>query len=150
MALETVVLAIGPEEDEARVERMARTAVDVAGPAGATVEVLHVFEEDEFDSMATQLDYNFDEDATPDAVAARLSSVKRIVDQLESAEVEYAVAGALGEYGPLIVREAEDYGADLVVVGGEKQSPTGKALFGSTAQHVLLNAHCPVVFVKNA
>lgn len=146
--LERVLLAIGPEEDERRLERLAETTVDVVGGSGATVELLHVFTEEEFDRMAAQLDYDFESDATPDEVASRLSSVRNVGDQLAAADVDYAVSGAVGEYGPLIVDEATTHDVDMVVVGGRKQSPAGKAMFGSTSQHVLLNAPCPVVFVK--
>lgn len=146
MAIDTVVVAIGLDEDE---HEIASTVVDVAGPADATVELLHVYEESEFDDIVRQLDYEFDPNVTPGEVTRHLSSIMEIVDHLEAADVEYDVDGAIGKYGPLIVRESANNDADLVVVGGEKQSPAGKAFFGSTAQHVLLNADCPVLFVKN-
>jgi len=43
---------------------------------------------------------------------------------------------------------AAEVDADLVVVSGRKRTPTGKAVFGSTAQTVLLDAPCPVTFVR--
>lgn len=148
MTFETVLLAIGPKEDETRLENLAATVVDLAGPAGATVELLHVFEDDEFEGIMGRLDNEFAPDATPAEVASHLSSIRAIEDRLDAAGIECNVDGAIGNYGPLIVREAENLNSDIVVVGGQKQSPAGKAMFGSTAQHVLLNAHCPVVFVK--
>jgi nucleotide-binding universal stress UspA family protein len=44
---------------------------------------------------------------------------------------------------------ARDVDADMVVTGGRKRSPAGKAVFGSTAQKVLMNAPCPVTFVRS-
>lgn len=43
---------------------------------------------------------------------------------------------------------AEQTGADLVVVGLRRRSPVGKALLGSVAQEILLQADCPVLGVK--
>jgi nucleotide-binding universal stress UspA family protein len=43
---------------------------------------------------------------------------------------------------------AEEVGAELLVVGIHRRSPVGKALLGSNAQRILLNAACPVLAVR--
>jgi nucleotide-binding universal stress UspA family protein len=47
-----------------------------------------------------------------------------------------------------VVALAEELDADLVIVGGRTRSPAGKAVFGSTAQEILLESPCPVTFVR--
>ncbi|MBX0288624.1 universal stress protein [Halomicroarcula sp. F28] len=46
-----------------------------------------------------------------------------------------------------IIDYLDDHDIDQVVVGGRRRSPTGKAIFGSTAQEVTLSADCPVTIV---
>lgn len=50
--------------------------------------------------------------------------------------------------GEDIVLFARDIQADEIFVGIEKRSRVEKVLMGSTAQFVVLNAHCPVTTVK--
>jgi nucleotide-binding universal stress UspA family protein len=50
--------------------------------------------------------------------------------------------------GEDLVQFAEDNQIDEIIVGVRRRSKVGKLLMGSTAQHVILNAPCPVVAVK--
>ena len=50
--------------------------------------------------------------------------------------------------GESIVDYAVDKGIDEIIIGIQKKSKVGKFLFGSTAQHVILEAPCPVLTVK--
>lgn len=47
-----------------------------------------------------------------------------------------------------VVGVADAEGASLIVVGVRRRTAVGKALLGSVAQRVILDAHCPVLAVK--
>ncbi|WP_267643448.1 universal stress protein [Haloarchaeobius amylolyticus] len=148
MAMDTVLLALG-HEDEERLESITDTVVDLAAPGESTVVLGHVFTWEEYDDVKEKLDISKDAEVTPDDVAAKYNTVRTVAGLLAEAGVDYEIRGAVGEYGHEIVDLAEEETADLVVVGGRKRSPTGKAVFGSTAQEVMLNAPCPVTFVRS-
>lgn len=150
MALETILLAVG-RSDEDRLDRLAETAADIAGSAGAIVALGHVFTEDEYAQAAESLDFDPDSEVTPDVIARRYLTIRELSDAMEEAGVEYTEYGRLADeddVGEAIVDLAVDVGADLIVIGGRRRSPAGKAIFGSTVQEVLLNAPCPVTFVR--
>ncbi|MFC7156303.1 universal stress protein [Halomarina halobia] len=147
MPLESVLLAIG-QGDADRTDALARTVADVAGPAGATVTLAHVFTEAEFAAVTEQLAYDPDGPIDADEVASRHATVRELTSALDDADVEYVIRGAVGPHGERIVALARGTDADLVVVGGRKRTPAGKAVFGSTAQEVMLNSPCPVTFVR--
>ena len=50
--------------------------------------------------------------------------------------------------GEDIVDFAEEVETDFIIIGIVKTSRVGKIITGSTAQHVILNAACPVITVK--
>jgi nucleotide-binding universal stress UspA family protein len=145
--LATVLVAIGAN-DEGRVDRLVEEAIDVAEPAGATVVLGHAFSEEGYAENRDRLEFDRDSEVTPDAVARRHSTLREVAKRLDEAGVDYEVRGVVGERGKAVVDLAERTEAERVLVGGRKRSPTGKAVFGSTAQEVLLSAPCPVTFVR--
>ena len=52
------------------------------------------------------------------------------------------------EPGEDIVMFAKEQNADEIIIGIKRRSKVGKFIFGSTAQVVILDAHCPVLAVK--
>ena len=53
-----------------------------------------------------------------------------------------------GDLGDALLRLVDAVGADLLVIGARRRSPMGKALMGSVAQTVILEASLPVLVVK--
>lgn len=52
------------------------------------------------------------------------------------------------EAGEDIVKFAREKNVDEILIGVRSRSKVGKLIFGSTAQIVILDAHCPVLTVK--
>lgn len=47
-----------------------------------------------------------------------------------------------------VLTTAQEIGAEMIVIGLRRRTPTGKLIFGSNAQRILLDAPCPVLAVK--
>jgi nucleotide-binding universal stress UspA family protein len=75
----------------------------------------------------------------------QVGAVKRAREILENAGVEYELEGTSGEPSEAIIRMAGRYDADRIVLAGRKRTPTGKVLFGSVTQAVILNTDRPVL-----
>ena len=50
--------------------------------------------------------------------------------------------------GEDILQFADENDINEIIIGIKKTSKVGKLVFGSTAQHVILESNCPVVTVK--
>jgi nucleotide-binding universal stress UspA family protein len=79
------------------------------------------------------------------ASATQIHSVRKVGEFFEERGIEYEVTESSGDPATAIMETADEADADLVVVGGRKRSPAGKALFGSVTQDVILSAGRPVM-----
>ncbi|MWV39142.1 universal stress protein [Natrialba sp. INN-245] len=155
MMIETVLLAVGSGDGD-RFEELTQQTIDVAKPTGATVVLAHVISADEYedevqsyhdaiDRMGLDLEQG---GVPPESLAQETEPVGEIAEELEAASVDVEIRGIVGDQADEIVSLADEVDADNVIVGGRRRSPTGKAVFGSTAQQVMLNAPCPVTYVR--
>ncbi|MCL4849508.1 MAG: universal stress protein [Acidobacteria bacterium] len=118
-------------------------ALSLAARAGAAVTALHVVETI---------------DARPELSGAMADLQKRRCETelrfLEETNAARAGAGAvtnavtLGRPYLEILRMAEERAIDLIVMGVRGRGPVDLALFGSTTNHVVRRATCPVVTVR--
>jgi len=133
-----VLLPIGENTEQAL--KAAETAVNLPNAdESVDVVVLNVFEEFDVTGEGGRInsedvwdETNFPESvgAVEDALDSRVASVSKRREHGEVAEQVLAVAGEID--------------TDAIVMGGRRRSPTGKVLFGSTTQSVMLSAPCPV------
>lgn len=149
MALESILLSVGPG-DWTYLDTLVEVTADVAGPAGATVKILYVFPRDEYTEILEQMGIDQrSSELSPDQVAERHETVEIPVNRFEGLGIDFHIHGAVGGTpSSEIVSKATEFNSDMVVVSGNKRSPAGKAMFGDTGQQVLLNAPCPVLYVK--
>ena len=76
-----------------------------------------------------------------------LAEVRRILEESGVPfELEQHARGRDGS--DEVLAAARERQASLLVIGMRRRSPTGKLIFGSDAQRILLDAPCPVLAVK--
>ena len=148
--LDTVLLGVGGRDD-ARVDALVDAVREIASPSDTTVIIAHIFDRDSYKDATEQLlDTESREDIEPDELAARMTVTQAVIDRLEMEAIDCEPRATTRTSGEGIVAIAEEVKADRVVIGGRQRSPTGKAIFGSTAQEVMLHASCPVTFVRGS
>ena len=87
----------------------------------------------------------------------QLDNIEEAKQQLSSVEAAFQDDGISIETklmfggqsaGENLVDYARENNIDEIIIGTRKKSKLGKLIFGSTAQYVILEAHCPVIAAK--
>lgn len=127
-------------------ERVLSAAEAVTSLPNADTEVeaiiLNVFEEFEVSGEGGRVESEdvWDEENFPDSVGV-------VEEHLEAAGVSVSKRREHGEPAESILEVAAELDVDNITMSGRRRSPTGKMLFGSTTQSVLLSADCPVTVI---
>lgn len=98
----------------------------------------------ETDEVTAVLVHSFSENREGGTVE-QVKSVRVAQSRLEEAGIEVTPEGYGGNAARAILNVADDYDADQIVVAGRKRTPTGKVLFGSVTQSVILDTERPVL-----
>jgi nucleotide-binding universal stress UspA family protein len=110
------------------------SAIEEAGRRSQPLHVVNVGQSD-----ATS-DRRYLDDPEAESLTTRLAGCGVAYD------IQVLVRGK--EAADELVEAAERLDASLIVIGLRRRSATGKLLFGSQAQRILLDAECPVLAVK--
>ncbi|MCU4751416.1 universal stress protein [Halobacteria archaeon AArc-curdl1] len=126
-------------------------AHDLASAYETNLHVVHVSSEADFKSRqksVSDID-DFREYSKAQARESTANMARKAVDETLDGDFnnEIVTVGRVGDPVQSILDVAADIDAEYIVIGGQKRSPTGKALFGSTTQSILLTADRPVVTV---
>lgn len=98
------------------------------------------------DEMTAHLCHVF-RDNPEGASVHQLSAVRRARETLEAAGVTCVHYEASGDPADELLAAAEEVDANAICVSGRKRRPTGKAVFGSVTQDVILGSDRPVFAV---
>lgn len=136
-------------EEKERAEHVVRVAADLATAYDDTLVALHVAPTEEYESYKASVEdiAEFgDLSVSQHQDSARRLARRYVTEILEDFdEARLEPMGRVGDVSEEILSVADDLDPRYLVIGGRRRSPTGKALFGSTTQRILLNADCPVV-----
>lgn len=78
----------------------------------------------------------------------RLNEIRREVFKKHGIESEAHILIRGLTPGEDIVQYAYEKDVDEIIIGIKKRSKVGKLMFGSNAQYIILESHCPVLSVK--
>jgi nucleotide-binding universal stress UspA family protein len=113
----------------------------------AELLLLHVTTEDEFQERRSTLEnvagldseYNVDNARSGAERFARKVGIEVLED-----DSEFTAMGRIGDPQEAILNTANQEDVDHIFIHGKQRSPTGKAVFGDTAQAIILNFDGPV------
>lgn len=126
-------------------QRVVAEAASLADAFDDDLHVSHVLTQAEFIELE-QTSYE-DTGKIQDMSVVRDTAESIAAEAAKNVSRSYETVGLVGNPNQRIVEYAREVDTRYIVVGPRKKSPTGKVVFGSTAQSILLNSDHPVVSV---
>jgi nucleotide-binding universal stress UspA family protein len=133
------------EAKEATKDLVAK-AGELAKGVDAELLLLHVTTEDEFQERRSTLANvaGLDSEYNVDNARSGAEQFARKVGSEVLDDVEFTAMGQIGDPQETILNTADQEDVDHIFIHGKQRSPTGKAVFGDTAQAIILNFDGPV------
>lgn len=135
------------DESETRARRAANVVTSLPGESEELNVVVLSVSEKKQQPWFTEAEINTTE-GHPDQSAAP-ESVDVAYEILENHGVSVEKRYEYGDPPKRILAVAEEIVADVIVMCSRRQSPTGKALFGSVTQSVMLESQRPIVLLMD-
>jgi nucleotide-binding universal stress UspA family protein len=140
-----VLLAVA---DSPAALRAARVAVELAARLGGEVRAVHVVPDGDVSTLISAASTHGDLTHRRDAAA--VSVLRHVTELAGRAGVPATTVQCNGDVGTCILREAEAWEADVIVLGRTTRRGTGQPVLSGDAQRVLEFADRPVLVVPGA
>jgi nucleotide-binding universal stress UspA family protein len=139
-----VLMAV--DENEQQASDLATTVERLAGEINdLEVLVLHVFRDVDLPSQVVVYEPLGDFQEEHHQQREIPAAVTNVADRLTERGIDAEIRIERSENPATTINSiAVNHNVDNILIGGRKQSPIGKVLFGSTTQAVLLNSNIPV------
>lgn len=138
-----VIIAAVDRSEHAK--KVASEAEKLARSFEDSLVLIHVMSRSEFIEIESE---NVEESRQAVDIDKIREAASRHADKAgDELSISYEPVGSIGKVKTVLNQFAAENDARYIVIGGRKRSPTGKAIFGSVTQDILLSADNPVVTV---
>lgn len=141
-------------EERPATRELLREAGELAAGVGAELIVLSIIKEDDYAEKSVSREQLGETDGTGEQYSsysieqaeddAKNRAERLAVETLDDIEVDWRGLGAVGQPERTALDVADGQSVDHVFVVGTRRSPSGKAIFGDLAQHLVIDFDGPV------